>query len=296
MYVYSLSDLPTPNGSEISLDGSKMYVFSGAVDIGTNYILMNGAGLRGTDPQKDMVISTVSGAVLKSSGTNVYIKDLAIVPASTSTQAYDFTGGPSNFCNIFSGSSVVDPTNPTAVSSLGVGTISGFNAITILQNYWNTANGVKIGGTVGKFTSGYNFIVGVSNGAGIELISGLDAQDVDLSNNYFIYDGQTGIKVDPNATIDRGRLTTNMFRGNPTPTSLDGIDSYSLGWTMSQNTNIPDSRAFSYIFFSGNTTATPIATQDVFVKIKGVTTVIKQQRFSSNEDNRITYDSVDHNR
>ncbi|NEV93047.1 hypothetical protein G3567_02655 [Psychroflexus sp. YR1-1] len=289
VYVYSLADLPTPNGSEISLDGSKMYVFSGAVDIGTNYILMNGAGLRGTDPQKDMVISAVSGAVLKSSGTNVYIKELAIVPASTSTQAYDFTGGPSNFCNIFSGSSVVDAMGPSS----GVGTISGFNAITILQNYWNTANGVKIDGTVGKFTSGYNFIVGVSNGAGIELTSTLNAQDIDLSNNYFIYSGQNtvGLKINSGAQIDKGRLTTNLFRDVENP--LEGIDSYSLGWNMSQNTNIPDSRAFSYIFFSGNTTETTIATQDVFVKIEGVTTVIRQQRFSSNVDNRIYYGGVD---
>ncbi|MBZ9787320.1 hypothetical protein LB456_07580 [Psychroflexus sp. CAK57W] len=288
VYVYSLSDLPTPVSGAINLDETKMYIFSGAVDITPNYININGAGLRGTDPQKDRVISAVSGAVLRSNNTNVYIKELAVVPASTATQAYDFTGDPSNFCNIFSGSSVVGDG-----TSLGVGTISGFNAITILQNYWNTANGVKIGGTVGKFTSGYNFIVGVSNGAGIELTSTLNAQDIDLSNNYFIYDGQTGIKVDASATVDRGRLTTNMFRGSPTPTPLDGIDSYSLGWTMSQNTNIPDSRAFSYIFFSGNTTATPIATQDVFVKIEGVTTVIKQQRFSSNEDNKITYNGVD---
>ncbi|MBA3986335.1 MAG: hypothetical protein H0X63_07150, partial [Flavobacteriales bacterium] len=49
VYVYSMADLPTPAGAVISLDGTKMYIFSGFVDISPNYIVMNGAGLRGID-------------------------------------------------------------------------------------------------------------------------------------------------------------------------------------------------------------------------------------------------------
>jgi hypothetical protein len=45
-------------------------------------------------------------------------------------------------------------------------------------------------------------------------------------------------------------MTTNMFRGVATP--LDGINLYSAGWSMRQNTNIPDSRAFSFIYFNNN--------------------------------------------
>jgi hypothetical protein len=47
--------------------------FSGFVNISPNYIVMNGAGLRGTDPQKTW--SNVSGAVLRSTNT-VFIQDL----------------------------------------------------------------------------------------------------------------------------------------------------------------------------------------------------------------------------
>ncbi|MBZ9628932.1 hypothetical protein LB450_12525 [Psychroflexus sp. CAK1W] len=282
VYVYSLSDLPTPVSGAINLDETKMYVFSGAVDITPNYININGAGLRGTDPQKDRVISAVSGAVLRSNNTDVYIKELAVVPASTATQAYDFTGGPSNFCNIFSGSSVVGDG-----TSLGVGTISGFNAITILQNYWNTANGVKIGGTVGKFTSGYNFIVDINNGAGIELLPGLDANDIDIANNYFIYTGKIGLKVNSTADVDRGRLTTNMFRGVGTP--LDGITSAEIGWSMLQNTDIPDSKAIGFVYFNGNTTPTEFTNTTDFVKVAGATTAAFEQRYTAS-NNRLTYE------
>jgi hypothetical protein len=283
VYVYSMADLPTPAGAVISLDGTKMYIFSGFVDISPNYIVMNGAGLRGIDPQKDGVMSSVNGAVLRSVNTDIFIQDLAVLPASASTKAYDFsdTTG-TKFCNLFSGNSVVE----IGIPSLGVGNISGFKAITIVKNYWNTRDGLKVGGTVGKFASTLNFITGISAGSGIEFLSSLVINDIDLSSNYFIYTGQTGIKVNAGATVDRARLTSNMFRGVATP--LTGVDSYSPGWRMQQNTNIPDSRAYSFMYFNGNATATSLPVSGTFYKVAGTTTTIKQQRFTAG-NNRITY-------
>ncbi|MGF1556834.1 hypothetical protein [Paucihalobacter sp.] len=286
VYVYGLADLPTPTGSAITLDATKMYVFSGFVDISPNYILINGAGLKGTDPQKDMVVSNVAGAILRSVDTSVFIENLAVAPFSSTTKAFDFSDSTgTKFCNVFAGSSVVE-----LMPSLGVGQISGFKAITMTKNYWNISDGIKITGNVGKFTAAYCFVVGVTSGAGIEFLSGLTIDDIDLSNNYFIYTGQTGIKVNAGATVDRGRLTTNMFRGVTTP--LAGIDSYATGWSMRQNTDIPDSRAFSYIYFNDNTTSTNLTTQDVFYKIEGTTTVVNEKRFTAT-NNRITYNDVE---
>ncbi|NEV92635.1 hypothetical protein G3567_00555 [Psychroflexus sp. YR1-1] len=290
VYVYSLSDLPAPESGGITLDETKMYVFSGSVVISPNYININGAGLRGTDPQKDQIISDVAnGAVLRSSNKSIYIKELAVVPASSSTTAYDFSDTTGTFfCNIFSGSSVVDAMGPSS----GVGTISGFSAITILQNYWNTTNGIKIGGTVGKFTSGYNFIVGISNGAGIELLGDMTANDIDIANNYFIYTGNIGLKVNSTESLDRGRLTTNMFRGVGTP--LDGITSAEIGWNMSQNTDIPDTKAIALSYFNeGNSNvATDFTGTTIsgFVKVAGTTTSAYAQKFTASNNNRITYD------
>lgn len=206
VYVYSLDDLPTPDAdSAITLEADKMYVFSGSVDIGSNYINMNGAGMRGTDPQKDEVVSNVSGAILRSTDKGVYIKELSVAPNSASTQAYDFSDTTGfNFCNIFSGSSVREK-----VTSLGVGQISGFSAVTIIQNFWNVTDGLKVTGNMGKFTSAYNFIVGISSGSGIEFESGAVIEDIDLSNNYFIYSGQTGLNIVSGSSIERGRATTN---------------------------------------------------------------------------------------
>ncbi len=283
VFVYSIDDLPAPSGTTITLDATKMYIFSGIVNISPNYIVMNGAGLRGVDPQKDGVMSGVSGAVLRSYNTGVFIENFAVLPASGSTQAYEFSDTTGTmFCNLFSGSSVVEFLGP----SLGVGTITGFKATTIVKNYWKVKNGLKVVGNVGKFAATLNFITGISAGAGLEFRSDLIIDDIDLTSNYFVYNGQTGIKINSGMTVDRARLTSNMFRGVATP--LTGIDSYSPGWSMQQNTNIPDSRAYSYIYFNSNTTLTSLPSANIFYKIAGTTTVINQQRFIAG-DNKLTY-------
>jgi len=281
--VYSLADLPTPSGSAITLDATKMYVFSGVVNISSNYLNLNGAGLRGTDPSKDGIMSTASGAVLRSSNVSVFLENLMVIPASGATKAYDFSDATgTKYCNLFSGCSVIDAVTP----SLGVGQISGFVAVTITKNYWACKDGIKVTGNIGKFTTAYTFITGISAGSGIEFLSGLTVNDIDLSNNYFNYTGQTGIKVNAGSTIDRGRMTTNMFRG--VTTYLNGFDSYTPGWQMVQNTDIPNTKVYGYIFMNNNATATSLPVAGTYYKIAGTTTLVKQQKFTTTS-NRITY-------
>ncbi|GAA4032977.1 hypothetical protein GCM10022409_16600 [Hymenobacter glaciei] len=284
VHVYSMADLPAPAGNAITLDASKMYVFSGIVNISPNYLNLNGANLRGTDPSKDGVLSMVSGAVLRSTGVSVFMENLVVLPASGSTKAYDFADATgTKFCNLFSGCSVVE----IGVPSLGVGTISGFQAITITLNYWNCQDGLKVAGNVGKFCSATNFVVGIAGGgAGIEFMPSLVINDIDLSNNYFIYPGQTGVKVNVGATIDRGRMTTNMFRG--VGTYISGFDSYTPAWEMRQNTYIPNTRALGSVYLNSNTAPTALPVPNTFYKIAGATTTAKEQRFAASA-NRLTY-------
>lgn len=283
VYIYSLADLPVPSGNAILLDATKMYIFSGFVDISPNYLNLNGAGLRGTDPGKDGVMSTVAGGVLRSSDVSVFIENLAVIPASGSTKAYDFADATgAQFCNIFSGCSVVE----IGIPSLGVGQISGFKAITFNKNYWNCKDGIKITGNVGKFASSYNYITGISAGSGIEFLAGLTIDDIDLSNNYFIFTGQTGVKVNAGAIVGNGRMTTNMFRG--VTTLLNGFDSYTFGWEMQQNTEIPNTKSFGYAYADGNTTPTTFSGVGIYTKILGTTTLVTGRKFSAS-NNRFTY-------
>lgn len=288
IYVYSLDDLPAPVGSAITLDANSMYIFKGIVNISPYYLDLNGASLRGMDPARDGVSSTVSGAILRSTDVSVYMDGLVVIPLSGSTKAYDLSDATgTKFCNLFEGNSVIE----VGIPSLGVGQISGFKATTIIQNYWSVTDGIKVTGTIGKFTCSFTFITNLTTGSGIEFLSGLVVDDIDLANNYFEYSGQTGITMNAGASVDRGRMTSNMFRNVGTP--LVGMDSYTAGWNMSQNTNIPDSRAFSFIYFSGNSTSTSLPNAyPVFYKIAGTTTTIDEKRFTATA-NKITYNDVD---
>lgn len=282
VYVSALADLPAPSGGAILLDATKMYIFSGFVDISPNYLNLNGAGLRGNDPGKDGVMSSVAGGVLRSTDVSVFIQSLAVIPASGSTKAYDFVDATgAEFCNLFSGCSVVE----IGIPSLGVGQISGFEAIAIAKNYWNCEDGIKVTGNVGKFVSSINYIT-ITAGIGIEFLSGLTINDIDLSNNYFLYPGQTGIKVNAGSSINNGRMTSNMFRG--VTTLLSGFDSYSFGWQMQQNTGIPNTKSFGYSYADGNTTPTTFSGVGTYTKILGTTTLITGQKFSAS-NNRFTY-------
>lgn len=281
--VSGLSDLPTPVSSAITLDATKMYIFSGIVNISPYNLNLNGASISGIDPAKDGIMSSVSGGILRSTGLSVYIANLAVIPLTGTTKAYDFADGTgTKFCNIFAGSSVVEIGTP----SLGVGQISGFKAVTLKQNYWNCTDGLKVTGTLGKFCASLCFFTGVSAGSGIEFLAASVIDDVDLSNNYFIFTGQTGVKVNAGATIDRGRMMTNMFRG--ITTYLSGFDSYTPGWQMVANTGIPNSRAFAFLFMTANTTATSLPVTNTFYKIAGTTTTVNAKKFSATT-NKITY-------
>jgi hypothetical protein len=65
--VGSITDLPAATSAgEIKLNPFNVYVIHGMVDLGVNYININGAGLKGIDPGKDGFVSKVDGAVLRS--------------------------------------------------------------------------------------------------------------------------------------------------------------------------------------------------------------------------------------
>lgn len=284
VFVYSLADLPAPNGSEILLDATKVYIFSGTINISPYYRNLNGAGLKGTDPTKDGIMSSVSGAILRSTDVTVYIENLSLLPASGNTKIFDLSDATgTQFCVLNTGTAIVE----IGIPSLGVGQISGFHAITISDNYWNCNDGVKITGNVGMFTATYNFVMGITTGSAFEFMSGLTINDIDFSNNYFVYNGQTGIKVASGASIDQGRMSTNLFRGVSAP--ISGFDSYTPGWEMLMNHPIPNSRSYGLIYMVENTTATSLTLNNTYVKISGATVSTTLQKFTSPTSNRLTY-------
>ena len=287
--VNSLADLPAPSNGVITLVGGKMYSFSGIVNISPNYIDLNGAAARGNNPVGDGVASNVSGAVLRSTGKHVYLEKLLVILASSTTKAYDFADNVGDkSCNIITGNNV-KPASPAL--SAGVGTVSGFRAVIILQNYFDVSDGLKVTGTMGRLILGFNLFGSITAGnSAVEMLSSLTVDDVDLSNNHFIFNATAtaiGIKVS-GATVDRGRMSTNMFRDVATP--ITGFSGSTPGWQMQNNTGIPNTRAQAFLSMNGNTTVTTFnnTTPTAYTKILGTTTLLRQQKFTT-ANNQITY-------
>jgi hypothetical protein len=299
--VTSLGDLPYVSEKTITLETNKVYIFSGMVDISPNFIQLNGSTIKGNDPSKDGILSTVSGAIIRSTDMDVFMENIAVVPLGATTTAYDLVDNTSTkFCNLFAGCSVVEV--PRLLSA-GVGSITGFNAIYITSNYWHCKDGLKLKGKTGKFCSSYNYITGISSGsaystasystgmsagAAIEFMPDFSASDVDLSNNYFVFSGQTAVKMDEGATIDQGRVASNLFRG--VTNLLTGFDSHTPGWEMRQNgAGVPDTHPYGYLFMNDNESViTRYIATNLYTKIAGATTTLKSNSFVTT-DNRFTY-------
>jgi hypothetical protein len=283
--VHSLMDLPKPINGEITLNATKIYTFSGFLDITPYSINTNGAGLKGNDPSKDGVMSAVKGAVLNATDVDVYMEKLAVIPLSPITKGYNFVDNTgAKFCNLLAGNSVIEAPK---MSSMGVGSISGFNSVYITGNYWRCKDGLKVGGDVGKFCSSFNYVTNISAGSAIEFLPNFTANDIDLSNNYFVFSGQTAIKMNEGATVDQARMSGNLFRG--VGTVLSGFDSHTPGWQMRQNgAAVPDTKPYGFMYMNDNYRITKFISPTLYAKVNGRTTTIKSNSFTA-ADNRFTY-------
>ena len=289
VHVNSLRDLPEPDDKEIVLESFKNYVFHGTVDLKGNYITMKGGALTGTDPGKDGVTSTYPGPILQSKREGVYLENFTVVVGSDQGSGYLFED-PSGrrYCNIFAGHSVVDAPN---VDSQGVGTIKGFNSICMDLGYWNAADGLKVGGTIGKFTNSLNYVTGLKNGIGIEFLPNADVQDIVLKGNYFVVKENRknlGMKVNPEASVEAAKLSLNLFRG--VEKAFEGVNSYSPGWEMVKNgKEVPDTETRLFAYMTRNTQSTDFQQQDSYQAIKGNTKAKVNHKFNVEGNNKFIY-------
>jgi hypothetical protein len=230
----------------------------------------------------------VSGAILRSTDQHVFLQNLLVVVGTNATTAYDFSDATgTKSCNLISGNNV--KLTPAVTASAGVGQFSGFRAVIVVQNYFDVHDGMKVTGNMGRFICGYNLLGSIQPGkAGIQFLPGLVVQDVDISNTHFIYTGtgQIGVKLDAGASVQFGRMTTDMFRNVGTP--ISGFDGGTPGWQMQNNTGVPNTRSQAFLYMNNNTTPTGFSSSTGYFKIQGTTSLVRQQKFTS-ANNQVTY-------
>jgi hypothetical protein len=132
--VRSIDDLPAPSGGVISLtEADHSYQILGNVDIGTNRISLDADNIKifSINPGADSIISSTTGPVLYANGQTVTLSNISIFALGAS-HLFNFENGSGKFLTI---------TNSTGFGALRIGTIDGYDVISLMTNYFTLCTG-----------------------------------------------------------------------------------------------------------------------------------------------------------
>lgn len=292
--ISSLSDLPDPIGNAINLDPTKVYYFSGIVDIGTNYLTSTGPiTIRGTSPLLDRII-TNSTTPLISANATINIRFLRLQNSGGNIFNCD-GGGSTNF--------VLRDCVSFAIGGNSFGNISNYNFIRIDSvSILASGNGLTISGN-----NGVVYITSLSApGGGTGTFTALTISAGTVIDNlrifhgiYSIGTGQTGFNIDNNVTINNGpaHIDDNSFSGSGT--YLSGVTPKTSNFEFFENIGIDDSNIIAEVGFSsstpktiqGSTSYSDISTSPLS-SIYTPFTGIERFKLSNNENGEIEYTGV----
>lgn len=271
------SDFGVANAGVIQLADNTLYEINGSVTTTNTLNYGTNSMIRGSHMGVDAIVYVGGLTAITVTNVNFFMNNLVIVaPGGTAINA---TG---TITTEFLWTLVA------IVNCATIGTVTGFRVPTFINcNFDTFTNGITFDGTEDKiylegcpFRNFTNF--------GITFATTLSVEVIDISGGYFKESPTgTGIIVENVASVInyglvRGTVWTNVL------TPVSGFGPESVGWDFQINDPIRDSRRVADIFMTANVTPT-ILIQNVWTKIAGTTTVNKLERFTSPQNNRISY-------
>jgi hypothetical protein len=286
--VRALADLPTPVESKITLEASKVYIFDGLINIGTNQIVCaENSSLIGFAPATNGIIYTGTGFAIECNDETLYMRYMAVVCVSGGSGLEFKNTTQDEFLNV-NGCAFIGCDCGVCVDGVAV---AAFGSVLFRD--------CKTGITKGNTNSGRKILVDTcffdstpnhNDGIAIKIEDTATLKDLDLLSCKF-QSNTTGtfIKVDdPGTVTNTGTLFNNRF-DSATATFIDGVNFSTENWDLLNNDGIENSRINGQYFFTGNTTATTITTQNVWVKLTTATTASLLSGFSHTSPNTLTY-------
>ena len=301
--ITQLSDFPTPVGGVITLDGTKLYIISGIIDIGTNTISSSGSILiQGGILTLDRII--------KNDATPLFTHNNGF-PLQLTNLVVQNTSGP-----IFSIDGLSLPTSLISLLRIGitnstiVGVLSNTSRISVFDCSMSRCfDGLTI--------SGNNLIISLSNfnvnnaqgtftGITIPTLTTIESLLINDSN-WDILVGQTGLNIDPSVTIVNKPARIDDIAFNGGGTYLTGITPANPDWEFFQNIGILNSITLGLSAFSsitqqiipvsgvGTGVFIPIETSPPTAIWNTSPTIIQRISMSSNTSGELTYDGVKNN-
>lgn len=280
LVIRSTADLaPYADGSGGWTLPSGLVILSGFVDLGSGYLTVSpGTVLRGF--ANAVIMSTTTGGVIRSTAhaDNLVMREFSVVCFTGPCVVLD--GGIDHQLNLFF----------VGLIGASAGIITGWNVQSVKQCYIEAADGLTFGGTTRKVFISETPFYGIT-GSAIRLASTLNVRVIDIVTCFFKFDAP-GVAVEAQAgyTFSTANLRGSLIDGTALP--LAGLAPSNIGWRMTNNSGIADSRVIGVA--SLNTAiATDIVTAGVAVKVAGTTVPWSINERFSHSNGRLTYTGIE---
>ena len=287
--VNSLSDLPTPVASVISLAASTTYQISGAVNIGVNRLALGTyTAIVGNSPQSDVITSTNAGFLL--TATNTF---------SINNVGFSAAGGWLSCTGSGTEEASISGVEVAACSVLAE--ITTWNFMTVFASHFEvaTTDGFRFfGACVHASFDSNHFHSGVI-GSQIDLgTATFDHFNIGVNNTFILASGITAITVAASsANINvgsSGHIFDNFMTLN-SGTSTSGLTSLDDRWTVRNNNEILSSLIGAQGSCTGNATGTSATTTASVIALgtSFVDDATLNGNFTVTTGGRMTYDGLE---
>lgn len=283
-YVRSLSDLPTPVNSIITLSASQSYLITNRIDLSGNRIVTQlPTSIYGINSDISRITSTGLNPdmPLLSTTNDVFLRDLTFQNNATMLALESATLSNNAFLNrcIFRN-----------CSSLGL--IKNYDTSLFDTIFCYNVGGMKFDGTMATVTFFQSIISTYPNTTGVTLLStAFIGRKFRLSFMSFVNSDSTsiGINVLSGATIPAEGFILEAITFSPSGTAVLGISSSDNRAEIINCTNIKNSSSVAQLFMSANSVPTTIPNTTSFFKMSGTSLAGPLLEKFSISNNRITY-------
>jgi hypothetical protein len=283
-FVSNKSDFPMSVGGVRTLEDNVTYFITDVVDLEGDRLVcgVNTTIIGGSSENCRLKSTGLIGTALITSNYSLPIRNITIeadvalnLDGDGVTTALDWFGVNFTDCNT-------------------VGTIKDYSNFIMADSAFLNSGGLTFDGTIGTIGASQCLfdINGANTGIIIPSTCTITRRFRIIYSSFIVTAGQTGINVDPLATIPTESYILDTVNFGGGGTYLAGVDHTSNDALFTSCTNITNTAVNGQLYMQGNATATTVSDTVTFVKVAGTTTASADNAKFSHSNNRLTCDAI----
>lgn len=287
--VKSKTDFPLPIANVITLSPNTDYEINGFIDLGNDYIELNGDNtVYGLNPALDILLTNNATGLFYGRDAGFVANNFTPINTGGGIFNLECTAGNEATKNLFVSRCVL-------TNSPSLGRVKDLLITSFEKNAFRTmGDGVTFEGILNKaMRITGNIFEESSVGTVVDLNTSV-FEAISIDHNFI--EASAGLVVLaglPNsgniAVGGQGVIQSNTTFGGNLP-NITGVSYKDARWNWGLNNNVPDSRAIGSLYMEGNTTATTFTSANTPTKVLGSTVQGSNiQRFEMPSDNTLKY-------